>query len=197
MYVNDIEIELIKQGWQWTFSLNKTVSSAYISKYRLSIFNSYDCHPCLINSISISLTYMAYKNGDNGYLNGESIEMCNEFMYLGILLNYNGVFTNTQKMLSNQGKTTKTVSSAYISKYRLSIFNSYDWYHCLINSISISLTYMAYKKLKNCYEDMFESSAFKPNDKLNWGCKIRDILCKYGFNHVWLSQNVVNEDREH
>jgi hypothetical protein len=25
-------------------------------------------------------------------------------MYLGILLNYNGVFTNTQKMLSNQGK---------------------------------------------------------------------------------------------
>jgi hypothetical protein len=43
--------------------------------------------------------------------------------------------------------------------------------------------------LKNCYEDMFESSAFKPNDKLNRGCKIRDILCKYGFNHVWLSQN--------
>jgi hypothetical protein len=41
---------------------------------------------------------------------------------------------------------------------------------------------------------MFESSAFKPNDKLNWGSKIRDILCKYGFNHVWLSQNAVNED---
>ena len=41
---------------------------------------------------------------------------------------------------------------------------------------------------------MLESSAFKTNDKLNWGCKIRDILCKYGFNHVWLSQNVVNED---
>jgi hypothetical protein len=37
---------------------------------------------------------------------GESIEICNEFMYLGlgILLNYNGVFTNTQKMLSNQVK---------------------------------------------------------------------------------------------
>jgi hypothetical protein len=48
--------------------------------------------------------------------------------------------------------------------------------------------------LKNCYENMFESSAFKPNDKLNWGCKIRYILCKYGFNHVWLSQNVANED---
>ena len=41
---------------------------------------------------------------------------------------------------------------------------------------------------------MLESNAFKTNDKLNWGCKIRDILCKYGFIHVWLSQNVVNED---
>ena len=42
--------------------------------------------------------------------------------------------------------------------------------------------------LTNCYENMFESSVFKSNDKLTWGCKIRDILCKY-----WLSQNVVNE----
>ena len=41
---------------------------------------------------------------------------------------------------------------------------------------------------------MFESSVFKPNDKLNWGCKIQDILCKCGFNHAWLSQNVVNDD---
>jgi hypothetical protein len=48
--------------------------------------------------------------------------------------------------------------------------------------------------LKNCYENMLESTVFKPNDKLNWGCKLRDILCKYGFIHVWLSQNVVNED---
>jgi hypothetical protein len=47
--------------------------------------------------------------------------------------------------------------------------------------------------LKNCYEDMLESSVFKSNDKLNWGCKIRDVLCKHGFNHVWLSQNVVFE----
>ena len=35
---------------------------------------------------------------------------------------------------------------------------------------------------------------FKSNDKLNWGCKIPDILCKYGFNHVWLSQNVASKD---
>jgi hypothetical protein len=48
------------------------------------------------------------KSEEKWYLNGESIEICNEFMYLGILLNYNGVFTNTQKMLSNQGKKAGT-----------------------------------------------------------------------------------------
>ena len=46
--------------------------------------------------------------------------------------------------------------------------------------------------LKQLYEDMYESSFDKPNDKLNWSCKIRDLLCKYGFNDVWLAQNVVN-----
>jgi hypothetical protein len=29
-------------------------------------------------------------------------------------------------------------------------------------------------------------------DKLNWSCNIRDILYRYGFNDVWLSQRVVN-----
>ena len=48
--------------------------------------------------------------------------------------------------------------------------------------------------LQNCYNEMYESSHVKPNDKLNWSCKIRDLLCNYGFNYVWLTQNVINED---
>ena len=45
--------------------------------------------------------------------------------------------------------------------------------------------------LKNCYEDMFESSAFKPNDKLNWGTNtlVKSILCKYGFNQFLLKRD--------
>jgi hypothetical protein len=42
-------------------------------------------------------------------------------MYFGILLNYNGVFTNTQKMLSNQGK--KAVFSLF-SKIQDDYFNT-------------------------------------------------------------------------
>ena len=28
---------------------------------------------------------------------------------------------------------------------------------------------------------MYESSVVKPNDKLNWACRVRDILYKYDF----------------
>lgn len=40
--------------------------------------------------------------------------------------------------------------------------------------------------LKNCYEEMYDASFIK-NNKLNWACKIRDILYAYGYNNVWLS----------
>ena len=46
--------------------------------------------------------------------------------------------------------------------------------------------------LKHLYENMYASSFLKLNDKLNWSCKIRDILYRYGFSDVWLSQSVVN-----
>ena len=42
--------------------------------------------------------------------------------------------------------------------------------------------------LKCLYEDMFESSVVKPNDKLNWACKVTDILFKYGLHNIWISQ---------
>ena len=40
---------------------------------------------------------------------------------------------------------------------------------------------------------MYENSRIKPNDKLNWLCKIRNILFKYGFNDVWIKPCVINE----
>jgi hypothetical protein len=43
-------------------------------------------------------------------------------MYLGILLSYNGVFINTQKMLSNQGEK-KSVFSLF-SKIQDDYFNT-------------------------------------------------------------------------
>jgi hypothetical protein len=42
---------------------------------------------------------------------------------------------------------------------------------------------------------MFESSHKKLNKKFNWASNIRDILCRYGFNDIWISQDVVDEDK--
>ena len=36
------------------------------------------------------------KDDENLFLNGESIEMCDEFIYLGILFKYNGNFVHTK-----------------------------------------------------------------------------------------------------
>jgi hypothetical protein len=41
---------------------------------------------------------------------------------------------------------------------------------------------------------MYESSVVKPNDKLNWVCRVRDILFKYGFYNIWISQYVNHVD---
>ena len=41
---------------------------------------------------------------------------------------------------------------------------------------------------------MFESSHKKFNKKLNWAGNISDILWRNGFNDIWISQDVVNED---
>ena len=49
--------------------------------------------------------------------------------------------------------------------------------------------------LKTCYESMLESSHKKLNKKFNWAGNFRDILCRYGFNDIWISQNVVGEDK--
>ena len=67
--------------------------------------NEYNLHVNLLKTkVVIFRNRGNIKSEEKWYLKGESIEICNEFMYLGILLNYNAVFTNTQKMLSNQGK---------------------------------------------------------------------------------------------
>ena len=44
--------------------------------------------------------------------------------------------------------------------------------------------------LKCLYEDMYESSVVKPNDKLNWAYRVRDILFKYVFYNIQISQYV-------
>ena len=71
------------------------------------------------------------KEDEKWYLNGSMIDICNEFMYLGLLLNYNGSFTNTQKVLSDQGKKalfylySKTHDDFFNVETLISLFDTY------------------------------------------------------------------------
>ena len=68
--------------------------------------------------------------------------------------------------------------------------------HCYHKADGVEKVHISYLKciLKCLYEDMFESSVVKHNDKLNWTCKVRDILFKYGFHNIWISQYVNHVD---
>jgi hypothetical protein len=104
-------------------SLNNTMSSAYIRRYKFNILSSWDLQFCLINSTC--------------FLNGNYIELCNEVMYLGILFYFNGNFLQTQKRLSDQGRKAvfslfnKIQDDCYNHETFLSLFDTYItciWY---------------------------------------------------------------------
>ena len=44
------------------------------------------------------------RSDEKWFLNGENISTVDKFMYLGMLINYNGKFNDTQKQLSLQGR---------------------------------------------------------------------------------------------
>ena len=66
--------------------------------------------------------------------------------------------------------------------------------HCKMIKYWIKLLNTENCILKYCYEDMFEYSCIKPNDKQNWCNQIKNILFKYGFNYIWYDQYVDNVD---
>jgi hypothetical protein len=73
-------------------SLNKTMSSAYIRRHKFNILSSWD------------LQY--------------HIELCNEFMYLGILFYFNGKFVQTQNRFSDQGIVFTVLSLTFNIRLR-------------------------------------------------------------------------------
>ena len=271
MYVNDVETELIKEGCQsyelkmlnlylLMYADDTVIFSENIAELQkmIDVINTYSSNYNLHINLSKTKVVVFRNKGiikpeEKWFINGQPIESCNEFVYLGILLKYNGTFNSTQKTLSNQGKKavfnlfSKIQDDYFNTETLLSLFDTYIAsivnYGCevwgshkapdietvhlqflkrILKVKNSTANYMVYFELgrlplyvqrycrmikywckllktencilQNCYKEMYESSLVKPNDKLNWSCKIRDLLCNNGFNYVWLSQNVINED---
>ena len=93
----------------------------------------------------------------------------------------------------------KVIQSAvnYMVYCELGRFPMYIVRYCRMLRYWFKLLYNDNCILKCLYEDMFESSVpLKPNDKLNWACRVRDNLFKYGFHNtcIWISQYVNHVD---
>ena len=64
-------------------------------------------------------------------MNGENISIVDKFLYLGMLINYNGKFNDTQKQLSLQGRKamfswkSKTNEMYLNTETMLSLFDTY------------------------------------------------------------------------
>jgi len=69
------------------------------------------------------------KDDEKLILNGESIDMCDEFIYLGILFKYNGNVVHTEKLLAKQGR--KALFQLYNRIHEIVLIMKLHW-HCLI-----------------------------------------------------------------
>lgn len=71
------------------------------------------------------------RNNEMWRSNGEPIEIVDSFIYLGLLLQYNGLFNNTQKQLASPGRkaifslNSKTSQLFLNTKKLLSLFDRY------------------------------------------------------------------------
>lgn len=77
------------------------------------------------------------KPDEKWFLNGDKIEISDQFIYLGMLFCFNGTFLQSQKMLSNQGRNavlnmySKIKNDYYNYETLLSLFDTYV--SCIIN----------------------------------------------------------------
>ena len=152
LYVNDIEVELINQGCQ-SYELKKLNLFLLMYADDTVIFSeNVEDLQNLINSVNvIANDHGLYVNlnetqivvcrsrgnakpEERWSLNGNPVEICDDFVYLGLLFHYNGSFLHTQQSLSNQG--------------RKALFNLYNKIHddCFNHETLMSLfdTYISY-----------------------------------------------------
>jgi hypothetical protein len=119
-----MEIELINSGWQSYELRSLNLFLLMYADDTVLFSENVDDLQKMINSVNVcSNKYGLYINllktkivilvfrkrghakaEEKWFLNGDKIDVCNEFMYLGILFYYSCNFVHTQKMLSNQGR---------------------------------------------------------------------------------------------
>lgn len=153
LYVNDLENEFIKNGNQPT---DLQLLSLFILMYADDMVLLAESVTELQNMLDTLETYtdewglvvnvaktkiVVFRNGgklrtdEKWEYKGEILEVLDQFVYLGVLFNFNGKFLVTQKQLASQGRKAlfalkSTIKQLYLN--HCTLFSLFDTYVCSI-----------------------------------------------------------------
>lgn len=154
LYLNDLENEFMKKG---TASTDLQLLSLYLLMHAddMVLFSeSIDELQSMLNTlqlytsewnldVNVSKTKVViFRNGGNNrtnekwLYNGENLEIVDQFIYLGVVFNYNGKFFITQKQLATQGRKAMFALKSTINQLYLN--------HCTFCFLFLILTCVAF-----------------------------------------------------
>ena len=153
MYVNDCEMHFIRENCPFlelglisifllmyaddTVLISETSEGLQSMLYALCSYNNE-----WKLSLNVSKTkIVVFRNGgvlrenDKWFYHGNEIEVVNEFNYLGLLFNYNGKFSKTQKHAADQGRKANFALSAKLKNHCFNVETQLSVFDTYVNSI--------------------------------------------------------------
>ena len=153
MYVNDCEMHFIRENCPFLelclisiFLLMYADDTVLISETSEGLQSMLDALCSFNNEWKLSLNVsktkiVVFRNGgvlrenDKWFYHGNEIEVVNEFNYLGLLFNYNGKFSKTQKHAADQGRKANFALSAKLMNHCFNVETQLSVFDTYVNSI--------------------------------------------------------------
>ena len=153
MYVNDCEMHFIRENCPFLelglisiFLLMYADDTVLISETSEGLQSMLDALCSYNNEWKLSLNVsktkiVVFRNGgvlrenDKWFYHGNEIEVVNEFNYLGLLFNYNGKFSKTQKHGADQGRKANFALSAKLKNHCFNVETQLSVFDTYVNSI--------------------------------------------------------------
>ena len=153
MYVNDCEMHFIRENCPFLelglisiFLLMYADDTVLISETSEGLQSMLDALCSYNNEWKLSLNVsktkiVVFRNGgvlrenDKWFYHGNEIEVVNEFNYLGLLFNYNGKFSKTQKHAADQGRKANFALSAKLKNHCFNVETQLSVFDTYVNSI--------------------------------------------------------------
>lgn len=152
-YVNDLEMEFIRNG-------NVPLQVQELNLFTLMYADDMVCFAESVHELQLMLNTLhdyaskwdlaintdktkivVFRNGgkihenEKWHIHTDQVEVVDKFMYLGVLLNYNGNFNVTQKQLASQGRKAMFCLRSKVSQLNLNVETMFSLFDTYVSSI--------------------------------------------------------------